>query len=533
MSGHRRRRAGLLAHISSLPGRYAVGDIGPSARKFARLLGEMGLAAWQVLPTTPVDAGCAYSPYSSPSAFAGNALFISPDDLVEAGLLTRDEASRYEVPPGDSVDWDAAASSKREMMDAAHARFRHGDAHFTTFRELNERFWSFCRDNAWWLEDYALYRVLKGMEDGAPWGEWRAEFRLRDWSVLDPLKEEPKVASELDRVRFEQFIFFDQFRRLRGVCAECGVAMIGDLPIYVAYDSADVWGHQDLFWLDGEGRPEVVAGVPPDYFSETGQRWGSPIYRWDRMRDDGWSWWLGRLSHALVTADVVRIDHFRGMMGYWEIPAEEETAINGRWQPGPGGAFLSRVRDLFARDGAMPFIAEDLGIITDDVREAMDDYHLPGMKVLQFAFGDGMPHNPYAPHNHRRSCVVYAGTHDNDTTIGWWHGDADDTTRANFERCVGRPMTSDDDVRRTMMRFVLGSTAELAVLTAQDLLGLGSEARMNTPGTTHGNWAWRMRSTDALASRSAELREMLEFYGRAPAPHDEDDDKDEGVSDDD
>lgn len=523
MAGYNGRMAGILMHITSLPGPYGIGDIGPSARELVRLAASMGLGVWQTLPLTVTSPVYGRSPYSSPSAFAGSPLLISPDDLLRDGIISEEAAQRSEVMSPSRVDYDAASTAKRRLLVEAHENFRRDEAYKTKFRELSDDFWRFCSDNAWWLEDYALFTVLKGLSGGAAWTEWREAFRDRDWSTLDPLKGTKFVSHELDRIRFEQFLFFRQLDELREVCAAEGVLMIGDLPIYVCDDSADVWGHRELFELDEEGRPASVAGVPPDYFSETGQRWGSPLYRWDRMRDDGWSWWMGRLGHALRMADIVRIDHFRGLLGYWAIPAEEETAVGGAWREGPGTDLIAEIVRRFASPERMPFIAEDLGVITDDVREAMARFGLPGMKVLEFAFGGEVGSNAYAPHHHVKNCVIYTGTHDNNTALGWWRDDATDEERAAMRAYTGKRLASDSDAAAELVRLALSSTADIAVIPAQDLIGKGSEARMNTPSTTKGNWEWRLGSLDALRSASERVREAAILYGRcAPSSDDED-----------
>jgi 4-alpha-glucanotransferase len=512
----RERGTGVLMHISSLPGGYGSGDFGEPASKFARVISRAGVSAWQMLPLAPTSGAFSHSPYSSPSAFAGNILFISPDKLVEMGLISSGELDKFmSFVPG-ATDFDAAARVKRDILNVCYRNFRNGEAYKTKFREISDKFWDFCVAESYWLEDYALFCVLKEMEGGRDWGAWRPEFRLRDWSVLDQLKFAPNIAAALDERRFEQFLFFNQLRELREYCSGLGVRLIGDLPIYVAYDSADVWGHQDLFELDSDGAPVSVAGVPPDYFSPTGQRWGNPIYRWGKMREDNYAWWMGRFRHALRQADIVRIDHFRGFLQYWDIPSSEETAVGGRWAPGPGRDLFLAMRRAFA-DGAgrMPFIAEDLGVRTDDVIQAMEDFALPGMKVLHFAFGEGMPDNPYIPHNHRRACVVYAGTHDNDTTMGWWEGSSVKRERDNFRRYTGLQNPDAAEATDAMLRMVLSSTADLAVITAQDVMRLGSEARMNTPSTTCGNWTWRMLDLDGFERELGRVAEWNELFGRS------------------
>jgi 4-alpha-glucanotransferase len=506
-------------HISSLPGRYGIGDLGETAREFAGILQEMGARAWQMLPLMPTDGAYAHSPYSSPSAFAGNTLYISPDDLANDGLIERGDLKKFEVRPSASVDYEAAADIKKKILAAAYENFRGGEAYLGKYRALSDEFWKFCEDAAWWLEDYALFSVLKELEGGAPWSGWRGEYKNRDWSALDQLKKTPEAARMLDAARFSQFLFFRQHDALRRTCREHGIAIAGDLPIYVAYDSADVWGHQDLFELGGEGRPAAVAGVPPDYFSETGQRWGNPIYRWERMKEDGYDWWTRRFRHALRMADLVRADHFRGFMAYWAIPADESTAVNGEWRPGPGREFFSVLRERLAPEGGvLPLIAEDLGVVTPDVRETMEEFGLPGMKVLQFAFGRGMPLNPYAPHNHRRNCVVSAGTHDNNTARGWWNEESTEDERIRFMRYIDRPHLMESEASDAMIRLALSSVSDLAVLSAQDILDLDSGARMNTPGTTEGNWQWRLTGWEALRKKAPQIKKLAVMFGRFETP---------------
>lgn len=513
-----KRRAGILMHISSLPGKYGIGDFGRGAEEFVDRLAEVGCSAWQILPLSPIAAPSFYSPYSSPSAFAGNTLFIDPDGLADLGLIERKELRRYELPASNRVDFARVAETKKQLLLHAYENFRRNDAYKDRHRLLSDEFWNFCVEEAFWLEDYALFTTLKETVGDVAWNEWPAEYAFRDWSVLDPFKRRPEVSRLLDICRFEQFLFFRQLAGLRSHCKKRDVPIVGDLPIYVGYDSSDVWGHQELFELDRDGSPTSVAGVPPDYFSDTGQRWGNPIYRWERMKLDGYGWWQDRFRHALRCADVVRIDHFRGLIGYWSIPADEPTALNGTWKEGPGRDFFHVLRQRFGdEEGKLPFVAEDLGVITDDVRAVMEAFDLPGMKVLQFAFGENMPENPYIPHMHRQNSVAYIGTHDNNTTIGWWDEDARTAERTNFLRYAGMegsPSPSSSDVLRAMTRMLLASTANLVVLTAQDVLGLDGSARMNIPSTTAGNWTWRLKETDALKARSAEIRKLAILFGR-------------------
>ncbi|MDR2780832.1 MAG: 4-alpha-glucanotransferase [Synergistaceae bacterium] len=513
MSERRNRKTGVLMHISSLPGRYGTGDLGESAASFARILAEAGVSAWQMLPLVPTNGAFSHSPYSSESAFAGNIMYICPEKLVRLGLIGASELERFTA--SGKTDFDRALRSKREVLKICHKNFRHDEAYKTKFRELSDKFWDFCAAEAYWLEDYALFSTLKELE-GTAWNEWRPEYRTRDWSALGALKQDGEISQALDERRFEQFLFFSQLEELRGLCRALDITLIGDLPIYVAYDSADVWGRQDLFELDAEGNPASVAGVPPDYFSRTGQRWGNPIYKWDRMRNDGYQWWMRRFGHALKQADIVRIDHFRGFFQYWDIPASEPTAENGCWKPGPGDDMLNAMRRRYSDgEGRLPFIAEDLGILTDDVIKAMEDFGLPGMKVLQFAFGEGMPDNPYIPHNHRRNCVVYTGTHDNNTVVGWWTKDAADAERENFKKYMNLSKPDPEAAADAMIRSALSSTADLAVITTQDILRLGAEARMNTPSTTTGNWTWRLDDLSTLKDEMKRIASLNELFGRS------------------
>ena len=515
------RKTGILAHISSLPGDYGIGDLGEGAHEFARILAAAGVRVWQILPLVPTEPGAANSPYSSTSAFAGNRLFISPERLAEQGLLSPADLAGFKVRCTPYVDYVGAYDIKEKLLILAYDNFRRDGAYRVRFKELSDDFWDFCVAEAYWLEDYALFSVLKELEGGKGWGDWRDDYKLRNWSVLDPLKADPDIARMLDIRRFEQFLFFSQLEELLTVCRTLDIEVVGDLPIYVAYDSADVWGHRELFELDEEGQPTVVSGVPPDYFSETGQRWGNPIYHWERMKQEGYGWWIGRVRHALRCADRLRIDHFRGFMGYWEIPAEEPTAVNGAWRDGPGLDFFAALKRSFApgAEELLPFIAEDLGVVTEDVIQAMNEFCLPGMKVLQFAFGEGMPQNIYVPHNHVRNSVVFVGTHDNNTTVGWWNLDATETEKENFLLYIDRKNLDARGATDAMLRLALSSTSDLAVLTLQDILHLDADARMNTPSTTEGNWAWRLEGFEALEGVSERLLGLSTLYGRCvPMP---------------
>lgn len=480
------RSAGVLLHPTSLPGR-GVGELGEGAHRFVDWLAGAGQRLWQVLPLVPVSEGG--SPYNGLSALAGNPLLVSPDALVEDGLLEPGEAGGEELPR-DRVDYLRVVPWKEGVVRRAWAAFRAGRA-----PALREEYEAFRERHAAWLEDYALFRALRAAHRGAAWCDWERGVRLREPEALS--RARAALEEEVGAHAFGEFLFERQWAALREHAHRRGVRIVGDIPIFVAYDSADVWAHPELFYLDREGRPEVVSGVPPDYFSRTGQRWGNPLYRWDRMRERGFRWWIGRFRRTLELVDVVRVDHFRGFESYWEIPAEEETAIRGEWRPGPGTELFDAVRREL---GELPLIAEDLGIITPEVEALRDRLGLPGMRVLQFAFGDEDGGNPHLPANHVENSVAYTGTHDNDTSLGWLRGGATPEERSRLERLL-RPGA---DPHWEMIHLVLASPARFAVVPLQDVLGLGSEARMNTPGVSGGNWEWRLPEgalTDALRER--------------------------------
>jgi 4-alpha-glucanotransferase len=489
----RRRYSGILLHPTSLPSAFGIGEFGQEARRFLDFLADAGQSLWQVLPLGPTSFGD--SPYQSFSAFAGNPLLLSTDALLRDDLVTEADVAATRALPRDRVDFGPLIDAKLALLRRAYARARDRDgakaASLTTP----------------WLDEYALFMALKDHHRGAMWCDWAPEFGHRDPAALARARQE--LAGPIGFYRFCQERFFAEWDALKGAAHARGIAIIGDLPIFVAYDSADVWTHQEQFFLDDRGRAEVVAGVPPDYFSATGQLWGNPLYRWDVMARDGYSWWIARLRMALAQFDHVRVDHFRGFAAYWAIPANEETAINGRWQPGPGADFFAVVeREL----GDLPIIAEDLGLITEDVGALRDRFKLPGMKVLQFAPSD--PQNPYLPHQYEPNCVVYTGTHDNDTTRGWW-ATATPEERAFLTRYLGAEPT-DATVAWELIRLALGSVARTAIVPLQDLLGLGSEARMNTPGKEQGNWGWRFDAALLTPALGERLRDLTELFARLP-----------------
>lgn len=487
------RSSGILLHITSLPGPYGVGDLGPDAYRFADLLAETGQSIWQVLPLVPVGLG--NSPYSSPSTFALNPIFASPRLLAEDGLL--EELPTPPTLPADRVDFERAAALKSELLAEAFRRFDGGDTPINA-----SVFDTFCARHAHWLDDYALFMALKTIHGGSAWTEWPSEHAHAEPAALDAFREEHEV--QVRQHKFNQFVVFDQWDRLKRYCNERDIWFFGDLPIYVAHDSADVWANRSLFHLDERGHSTFVAGVPPDYFSETGQRWGNPIYRWDLMKEHDFAWWTRRIEASLRQADLIRLDHFRGFAGYWEIPAEEDTAVNGRWVDGPGASLFRSVRRHL---GSLPLVAEDLGLITPDVKELMREFGLPGMAVLQFAFHEGADH-PFLPHAHDRNLVAYTGTHDNNTFLGWWEELTSDPSQDRAVRFaqayLGLDRHTDTPVHWAAIRSMMASTARWVVFPMQDILGLAKEARMNTPGEPDGNWTWRFtwdQLTDEMRRR--------------------------------
>lgn len=494
------RASGILLHPTSLPGAGGIGSLGPEAYAFVDWLADAGQSYWQILPLVAVDEGG--SPYNALSAMAGNPLLIDLHALVEEGLLDEAEAaSAYGARDERHVDFDRVTARHDGVLARAYEDFAAGAA-----PHLRGEFDAYRRRNADWLDDYALFRALRERHHRASWTSWDRDLRDRSPEVLDRARAE--LAEPIAARSFEQFLFDRQWAALREHARSRGVRVIGDIPIFVAHDSADVWANRELFELDPGGEPRIVSGVPPDYFSETGQRWGNPLYRWSRLRERGYDWWVRRFRRTLEWVDLVRVDHFRGFEGFWEIEADQPTAVNGRWRPGPG-------RDLFdvirAELGEIPVIAEDLGLITPEVERLRDDLGLPGMRVLQFAF-DGDPSNPHLPENYPENVVAYTGTHDNDTTAGWWASAPDDVKRRVEQRIGG----GEEPPVWALIEMVLRSPAALAVVPVQDLLGLGDEARMNVPGTSDDNWTWRLdpdRLTPALARR---LLETTRAAGRGP-----------------
>ena len=503
------RSSGILLHVTSLPSPHGIGDFGKPAYDFVDFLAAASQKIWQVLPLNPTGFGD--SPYQSFSSFAGNALLVDLLTLSEQGWLTSQDFTDVPHFADDSVDYGRVITFKQALLRRAAQRF-------FTHRNSTSRdaFDSFCANNAAWLEDYALFMAAKDFHQGRAWTEWDPWLRQRDPGALREWRN--KLAPEIAFHRFAQFEFFRQWDGLKAHCRSCGVRIMGDIPIYVAHDSADVWAHPELFWLDRSGRPTAVAGVPPDYFSATGQLWGNPIYRWDLMACNGYAWWVDRFRAALRLFDLVRLDHFRGFEAYWEVPATAPTAMNGKWVKGPGRAFFETLQRAF---GELPVIAENLGVITPEVEAIRHEFDFPGMSLLQFAFGTDPQGPSFRPHNYSHSLAAYTGGHDNDTTVGWWTstGVGESTRTADDirkEREFARAYMGfeDEPIQWVFIRAVLASVAAIAMIPLQDVLGLGTEARMNLPGTTSGNWRWRYRP-EALTDRiRARLRQWTLLYDR-------------------
>ncbi|MGQ9630570.1 MAG: 4-alpha-glucanotransferase [bacterium] len=505
------RSSGILLHPTSLPGRFGIGDMGDSAYQFVDFLSECYQRIWQILPLGPTGYGD--SPYQCFSAFAGNPLLIDLRGLVREGLLSESDLEGAPPFPEDSVDYGPVMEFKMSLLRRSFGNFK-ARASETPRGEFE----GFCRRNSQWLDDYTLFMSLKGINGGAVWNTWDRDIASRRKSAIEHWTGE--LADEILFYKYLQWQFFKQWTALKRYANEKGIKIVGDIPIFVAYDSADVWSNPDLFYLDEEGRPTVVAGVPPDYFSEAGQLWGNPLYRWDVMAQRGYSWWIDRFKTTLTTVDIVRLDHFRGFEAYWEIPASETTAIKGRWVKGPGDKFFEAVRNAL---GELPIIAEDLGVITPEVKALRDGFGFPGMKILQFAFGSDAE-NEYLPHNFTSNCVVYTGTHDNDTVVGWFTGEGTrDSTRSQEEIEREREYalkylgTDGSQINWDFIRLAFASVADTAIVPLQDVLGLGSEARMNLPGSPSGNWRWRFTFDMLTGEIKDRLREMTLIYGRHPA----------------
>ncbi len=504
------RKSGVLLHISSLPSKYGIGDLGPQSRKFALLLKESSQTYWQILPLTPLSSLMAYSPYASSSAFAGNTLLISPDILYEKGFLKKNEiAGEAEYFARDTylrhVDFAAVSGRKNALLDQAYQRF------LSMKGKIREEFEKFCTQQAKdWLDGYAFFKVIKAGFKGRSWSSWPDALRDGDFSSFGKDIEEGAV-----RERFFQYLFFSQWHALKRYCNQIGIKIIGDVPIYVDYESSDVWTNTHLFKLDGQKKPLFISGVPPDYFSLTGQLWNNPVYDWKKLKEEDYRWWIKRIEHNLSMYDMIRIDHFRGFIAYWEVGANEKNAMNGKWARAGAESFFQVLNKRHNAAGDIPIIAEDLGYITKDVIRIMKKNDFPGIRVVLFAFGDDFPHSIHLPHHYGKNCVAYTGTHDNNTIIGFFQKDASCIEKENLAEYIKK----ESDIRTVhedLIRLVSASQADLCIIPVQDILGLGPQARMNHPSTTKGNWVWRMAKEDMDLKKFTFLADCTKKYTRAP-----------------
>lgn len=495
----KKRTAGILLHITSLPSPFGIGDLGPEAYRFAKQLQAAGQHWWQVLPLGPLSTEQFYSPYSTLSTMAGNPLLISLDLLVQDGFLDTEEVILHNLPSSDQVDFAQVEAVKNSLLEKAFDRINAEDL---------PDFYAFCKEESAWLDDYALFVVLRKEHGNSPWYTWPSEFRHRDKKVLAAFSKDR--AKEIEREKWIQYTFVKQWQQLRAYCNDRNVHLLGDVPIYVSYDSADVWAHPELFSLDDDGKLKGIAGVPPDYFNSEGQLWGMPVFNWAALKKQKYAWWIQRLMQTRKLFDHVRLDHFRAFASYWEVPAEKKTAIHGKWKKGPGQDFFEHVKREF---GELPFVAEDLGEIDQDVYDLRDHYQIPGMKVLQFAFGDDLPVSPHIPHQHGQKFFVYTGTHDNNTSLGWFSHDIDKQTKSRIGQYLGKKI-SKKNCTDELIRMAYASVAKATIVPMQDILNLGEENRMNTPASTTGNWTWRMQIHAFNEKAIQRLKRYTELYDR-------------------
>ena len=475
------RGAGILMHITSLPSPFGVGDLGPESYSFADFLSRSGQKYWQLLPLNPTGAEQRFSPYSSVSSMAGNTLLISPALLVEAGLLTADDIKNYKLPVNAKVNYTEAQHIKNQLLSQAYLNFTNGQ-----FKLLKKQFEQFLQTEAYWLDDFAIYMALKQNNNNEPWYEWPAEYRQRKPVTLKRFAAQHEA--EITELKWQQFIFECQWADLKTYCQQLNITLFGDIPFYVSHDSVDVWANPESFSLNASGQITSIAGVPPDYFNADGQLWGMPIYRWDVMKTRGYDWWISRLRKNMQLFDLIRLDHFRAFSAYWDVPAGEETAKNGVWKTGPGSDFFKAIKTAL---GKLPFVAEDLGEIDEPVFNLRDEFELPGMKILQFAFGDDVAASLYIPHNYQENYLVYTGTHDNNTTVGWYNQDVNKSTRKQIEQYTGQSVKA-KNIHDVLARQAYSSTAKIAILPLQDMLGLDEASRMNNPSSPKNNWTWRL-----------------------------------------
>ncbi len=497
-----KRGSGILLHITSLPSPYGIGDLGTEAYRFVDILKEINQSFWQILPINQTCSVYGNSPYSSFSAFAGNTLLISPGLMVENGILLQSDIKDHPTFPKERVNYRAVTKYKEKILRVA---FEKNKDNLTE----NHEFKRFCNENSHWLDDYCLFISIKKHFNQVDWGRWPENLRDRREGAIKEWKE--RLRETILMEKFFQYIFFKQWYSLKNYCQSKDICIIGDLPIYVNYDSSDVWANPGIFKLNKEKKPTFVAGVPPDYFSSTGQLWGHPVYDWEVLKETRYLWWIGRIEHNLNFFHMFRLDHFRGFVGYWKIQANEKVATNGRWKEAPAKDFFNTLLEHFHR---LPIIAEDLGVITPDVREIMNHFGFPGMKVLLFAFGEDLPTHPYAPHNYIKDCVVYTGTHDNNTIKGWFKRDVSPEDRKRLFGYIGRKVT-EKEIHWELIKLVMSSVADMVIIPMQDILGLGEKARTNLPASSKGNWRWRLLPETLSPIIKKRLSDMTRIYGRA------------------
>jgi 4-alpha-glucanotransferase len=496
------RKAGILLHITSLPGSSPVGDFGPEAYRFVDFLKEAGQSYWQILPLNQANGGAGHSPYTPLSAFAGNSLFISAEGLQEEQLLSKHFRIKKHLNNG-QVDYAMAERYKHSLIEGAFREFKQNP-----HKKLSEKYSKFYEREQYWLEDYALFMTLKKQHNNQSWNTWPEALRDRNEEALQTARI--RFAEQIEYEKFTQFLFCIQWNKLKKYAHHQGIKIFGDVPIYIGYDSADVWSHPWIFRLKENKEMETVAGVPPDYFNEDGQLWNMPIYNWEALQNSGYRWWIDRLKRNLELYDLVRLDHFRGFSAYWEVNASEKTAKIGKWVQGPGKLLFDTLKREFH---GMPFAAEDLGDIDQPVYDLRDHYHLPGMRVLQFGFGDDWPHSIHLPHSYIKNCIVYTGTHDNNTVKGWYLHDLGWKEKRHLKSYIVHRLNR-WNVHLEIIRLAYNSVARTAIVPIQDILGLGRKARMNFPSTTSGNWLWRIKKRQLKKMRAKKLLQLVTAFGR-------------------
>jgi len=491
-----KRQSGILLHITSLPSPYGIGDLGSGAYQFVDFLSQAKQRLWQILPLNPTDLACGNSPYSSISAFGCNVLLISPEMMIKDGWVSEQDLGNVPDFSTGYVDYEKVTFYKNGLFDVAFQNFK-------TKRNKGD-YDKFSRSNAHWLDDFALFVSVKRHFGGQMWNLWPEDIRHREKRALEQFQSQ--LAEQIEKEKFLQFLFLSQWFRLKDYANRKGIQIIGDIPIYVNYDSVDVWVHPEIFKLDENKQPISVAGVPPDYFSQTGQLWGNPVYAWKFLRKNKYNWWIRRLEQNFKIADIVRIDHFRGLVAFWEVPFGEQTAVNGQWSKVPIHDFIKILKEHFRR---LPIIAEDLGFITDDVKAVIKKYNLPGMKILLFGFDGDLETHPYLPHNFIKECVVYTGTHDNNTVLGWYHQEASPEAKSRIAEYLHQDEIDPEKLPWNFICLLMKSVAQTVIIPLQDVLGLGEEARMNIPGTTTGNWKWRFAPENITSEITKKLALLM------------------------